>query len=120
MDTETKTKIARELLELHGPHDGESLSETLQDLISVGARDGRGNAVADMQDRCEKTARLLGRRLALTFFDSTDEMAQHYTVIWLTSTRLDLPAIADLVVAAHEEHVWADALQRLQAWVEAL
>lgn len=119
MDLEYKTKIARELLELHGPHDGESLSETLRDLISAGARDGLGNAVADMQDRCEKT-RLLGRRGALTFFDSTDEMAQHYTVIWLTSTRLDLRAVADLVVAAHEEHVWADAMQHLQAWVEAL
>ena len=119
MDHEHKTKIARDLLGLHGPHDGESLSESLCALISAGARDGLGNAVADMQDRCEKT-RMIGRRGALAFFDNADEMAQHYVVIWLTSGRLSLDAVADLVVAAHEEHIWADAMQHLQAWVEAL
>lgn len=120
MDPELKTKIARELLDLTGPHSGESLSEALQDLISAGARDGLGNAVADMRDRCAGTVLYGGRRVALTFFDNADEMAQHYTVIWLTSTRLDLRAVADLVAACHEPHVWADALQRLESWVEAL
>lgn len=120
MDPEYKTKIARELLELHGPHDGESLSEALQDLISAGARDGLGNAVADMRERCAETARLGGRRAALAFFDNADEMAHHSVVVWLVSARLDLRAVADLVAACHEPHVWADALQHLQAWVESL
>lgn len=120
MDLEQKTRIAREVLDLTGPHDGESLSEALQAIIKAGSRDGIGNAVADMRDRCAETDKLGGRRVALAFFDSADEIAHYCVVVWLVSARLDLRSVADIVSACHEPHVVADALQRLQAWAEAL
>lgn len=120
MDIDQKTRIASEVLDLTGPHDGESLSEVLQDLINAGARDGIGNAVADMRDRCAETDKIGGRRVALAFFSSAEEIAHYCVVVWLVSARLDLRAVADIVSACHEPHVVADALQRLQAWVEAL
>lgn len=118
MDLEHKTKIAQQLLGLTGPHDAETLAESLQAIIRVGATDGVGNAVADMQERCAETVRIGGRRVALAFFDSAEEIGHVCVTIWLLSGRVDLRAVADLMVAAHEVHVWTEALALLHEWLE--
>lgn len=115
-DTDMKTIVARELLALPGQHDAETLAEALQPLIKVGATDGIGNAVADMQDRVAETRRL-GMHVSLAF-DSPEELSHHSVVVWLVSTRLDLRAVADIVAGSHDVSTWTEALDRLHRWVE--
>lgn len=120
MDIDQKTTIARELLGLAGCHDTRTLFDALQPILQAGARDGLGNAVADMYDRCE----------ALTAWPSLPSVAvslahadpvpysHHAVVVWLTAERVDLREVADIIAGAQERHVWQEAVRLLGLWVE--
>jgi hypothetical protein len=119
MDLETKTKIAQELLGLPEAHDCRTLFDALQPLLKLGARDGIGNALADLQER---VAHLYApeQRSAWhgTAYSDPRAAAHVATVRWLTAGLIDLREVADLVAGSQERHDVLDALRCLQVWVE--
>ena len=118
MDLEYKTKVAQELLGLPEVHDHATLFDALQHILNSGARDGLGNALADLQ---ETVARIY-EPVSVPWYSlaySNPRAAAHVAAVrWLTGELVDLREVAEMVCGSQERHVVTDALRCLAEWVE--